>query len=116
MHRDDDLSPANPKPKNPIEKARCTPLWTVSIILEINPPTFVCTNQYAGMVSKMIPYRSARPSAAMIVAWAGFFTLSMFVYALASDGDFSFLLTYAACCRSFGFFLLCFRMFGAKSG
>jgi len=52
----------------------------------------------------------------MIVAWAAFFTLSTFVYALASDGDFSFLLTYAACCRAFGFFLLCFRMYGSKSG
>lgn len=62
----------------------------------------------------MLP-RAARPSASMIVAWGGFFTLSMVVYALASDGDFSFLLTYAACCRAFGFFLLNLRMYSSKS-
>lgn len=52
----------------------------------------------------------------MIVAWVCFFTLSMVVYGACSDGDFSFLLTYAACCRSFAFFLLNFRMFASKSG
>jgi hypothetical protein len=63
----------------------------------------------------MLP-RAARPSAGMVIAWATFFTLSMVVYAVASDGDFSFLLTYAACMRSFGFFLLNLRMFASKSG
>jgi hypothetical protein len=52
----------------------------------------------------------------MVVAWGSFFTLSMVVYAVASDGDFSFLLTYAACMRAFGFFLLNLRMFASKSG
>jgi len=72
--------------------------------------------QYADKVAKSIPWKMARPSPAMILAWSGFFTLSLFVYSLCSDGDFSFLLTYAACCRSFGFFLLNFRMFMSKSG
>jgi hypothetical protein len=70
----------------------------------------------AGKVAKLIPYKVARPSPAMILAWCTFFTLSMAVYALCSDGDFSFLLTYAACARSFGFFLLTFRMYASKSG
>lgn len=52
----------------------------------------------------------------MILAWCAFFTLSMVAYALVSDGDFSFLLTYAACTRSFGFFILCFRMYASKTG
>lgn len=90
MHRDDDLSPANPKAKSGI-------------------------TYYAEKVARMLP-RSARPSAGMVIAWASFFTLSMVVYSVASDGDFSFLLTYAACMRAFGFFLLNLRMFASKSG
>ena len=65
---------------------------------------------------KAIPFKMLRPSPAMFISWVGFFTLSMLVYAVGSDGDFSFLLTYAACCRSFGFFILAFRMFASKSG
>jgi hypothetical protein len=65
---------------------------------------------------KMIPYSAARPSPAMIIAWGAFFTLSFMIYSLCSDGDFSFLLTYAACCRAFGFFLLNLRMYSSKSG
>ena len=41
---------------------------------------------------------------------------SMIVYFLLSDKDFSFLLTYAACCRSFGFFILSLKMWLSKSG
>mmetsp|Transcript_217 Transcript_217/g.254 ORF Transcript_217/g.254 Transcript_217/m.254 type:complete len:306 (+) Transcript_217:78-995(+) len=89
MHRDDDIS--NPKPANPVEKA-------------------------ASKLIKLIPYNAARPSPAMIIAWGVFLTLSFAVYSFCSDGDFSFLLTYAACCRSFGFFLLNFRMYASKSG
>jgi len=63
----------------------------------------------------MLP-RAARPSAGMVIAWGSFFSLSLVVYTMASDGDFSFLLTYAACMRAFGFFLLNYRMFVSKSG
>lgn len=90
MHRDDDLSAANPGPKSAVEKA--------------------ATN-----VVQAIPFKMLRPSPAMFINWVGFFTLSMLIYTVGSDGDFSFLLTYAACCRSFGFFILNFRMYASKS-
>lgn len=77
---------------------------------------FLDTKQAATKLSKMIPYNAARPSPTMIIAWGVFFTLSFAVYSLCSDGDFSFLLTYAACCRAFGFFLLNLRMYASKSG
>jgi ER lumen protein retaining receptor len=38
--------------------------------------------------------------------WAGFFTASLFVYFLTSGGDFSFLMTYGAMARMFGFGIL----------
>ena len=38
--------------------------------------------------------------------WAGFFTASLFVYFMLSGGDFSFLMTYGAMARMFGFGIL----------
>lgn len=90
MHRDDDFS-------NPSESSN---------------PAF----KYASKLTKLIPYSAARPSPAIVVAWAVFLTLSFIIYGWTSDGDFSFLLTYAACCRAFGLFLLNFRMYASKSG
>ena len=45
-------------------------------------------------------------SNAMIASWVGFFSVSLVVYFMFSDGDFSFLLTYASLMRSFGLVLL----------
>ena len=47
--------------------------------------------------------------------WAGFITSSLVVYFLFSSGDFSFLLTYAAFMRCFGFGLLNFKMWIYRS-
>jgi len=41
-----------------------------------------------------------------VYMWAGFFTASLFVYFLLSGGDFSFLMTYGAMARMFGFGIL----------
>lgn len=41
-----------------------------------------------------------------VLIWAGFFTASLFVYFLLSGGDFSFLMTYGAMSRMFGFGIL----------
>eukprot|EP00752_Nemacystus_decipiens_P002556 g2397.t1 len=41
-----------------------------------------------------------------IVLWFGFFTMSFLVFCLFSDGDFSFLMTYASLTRGFGFAVL----------
>lgn len=41
-----------------------------------------------------------------VMLWAGFFALSLFVYFVLSGGDFSFLMTYGAMSRMFGFGVL----------
>jgi len=41
-----------------------------------------------------------------VLMWAGFFTVSLFVYFLMSGKDFSFLMTYGAMSRMFGFGIL----------
>jgi len=41
-----------------------------------------------------------------VLIWAGFFTVSLFVYFLLSGKDFSFLMTYGAMSRMFGFGIL----------
>jgi len=41
-----------------------------------------------------------------VFMWAGFFSASLFVYFLLSGGDFSFLMTYGAMARMFGFGIL----------
>jgi len=46
--------------------------------------------------------------------WAGFFTASIFVYYLLSGGDFSFLMTYGAMSRMFGFGILIVKMYTSK--
>lgn len=47
--------------------------------------------------------------------WAGFLLLSFLVYWFTSSGDFSFLLTFAAFMRCFGFGVLNFKMWGQKT-
>merc|ERR1712071_207111 len=49
-----------------------------------------------------------------ILMWAGFFTVSIFVYYVLSGGDFSFLMTYGAMSRMFGFGILIVKMFTSK--
>lgn len=49
-----------------------------------------------------------------VLMWAGFFSLSIFVYVLLSGGDFSFLMTYGAMARMFGFGILNFKIFTSK--
>lgn len=49
-----------------------------------------------------------------VLMWAGFFTFSLFVYFLLSGGDFSFLMTYGAMARLFGFGILNFKLFTSK--
>ncbi|KAJ1446369.1 ER lumen protein retaining receptor-domain-containing protein [Pelagophyceae sp. CCMP2097] len=51
----------------------------------------------------------------MIASWVAFFSCSLIVYFLFSDGDFSFLLTYAAMLRCFGFMLLVAKIQRSKS-
>ena len=46
--------------------------------------------------------------------WAGFFTASIFIYYVLSGGDFSFLMTYGALSRMFGFGILIVKMFTSK--
>lgn len=50
-----------------------------------------------------------------ITLWGSFFTVSLLVYFFLSSGDFSFLLTYAAFMRCFGFGLLNYRMWSSTS-
>lgn len=50
-----------------------------------------------------------------IAVWAGFLSISLVVYYLLSSGDFSFLLTYAAFMRCFGFGLMNYRMWTLKT-
>jgi ER lumen protein retaining receptor len=46
--------------------------------------------------------------------WAGFFTASLFVYFMLSGGDFSFLMTYGAMARMFGFGILNVKTWKSK--
>jgi len=49
-----------------------------------------------------------------VIMWAGFFTASLFVYFMMSGGDFSFLMTYGAMSRMFGFGILNVKTFSSK--
>lgn len=49
-----------------------------------------------------------------VIIWAGFFTASLFVYFLLSGGDFSFLMTYGAMSRMFGFGILNLKTFKSQ--
>lgn len=49
-----------------------------------------------------------------VYIWAGFFTASLFVYFLLSGGDFSFLMTYGAMARMFGFGILNLKTFKSQ--
>lgn len=49
-----------------------------------------------------------------VIMWAGFFTASLFVYFMMSAGDFSFLMTYGAMARMFGFGILNVKTFLSK--
>jgi len=49
-----------------------------------------------------------------VLLWAGFFTVSLFVYSMLSGGDFSFLMTYGAMARMFGFGILNVKTFKSQ--
>jgi hypothetical protein len=49
-----------------------------------------------------------------VLIWAGFFSVSLIVYSLMSGGDFSFLMTYGAMSRMFGFGILNLKTFKSK--
>jgi len=49
-----------------------------------------------------------------VMLWAGFFAASLFVYFVLSGGDFSFLMTYGAMSRMFGFGVLNVKIFTGK--
>mmetsp|Transcript_7028 Transcript_7028/g.10246 ORF Transcript_7028/g.10246 Transcript_7028/m.10246 type:complete len:366 (-) Transcript_7028:157-1254(-) len=49
-----------------------------------------------------------------VLMWAGFFTVSLFVYGVLSGGDFSFLMTYGAMARMFGFGILNVKTFKSQ--
>ena len=49
-----------------------------------------------------------------VLMWAGFFTVSLFVYFMLSGGDFSFLMTYGAMARMFGFGILNLKTFKSQ--
>lgn len=49
-----------------------------------------------------------------VLMWAGFFSASLFVYFLLSGGDFSFLMTYGAMARMFGFGILNLKTWRSK--
>lgn len=49
-----------------------------------------------------------------VLIWAGFFTASLFVYFMLSGGDFSFLMTYGAMARMFGFGILNLKTFKSQ--
>ena len=50
-----------------------------------------------------------------VVAWGIFFTVSLLVYFVFSNGDFSFILTYAAFVRLFAFILLIMKLFKSNN-
>jgi ER lumen protein retaining receptor len=68
-------------------------------------------NQYDKLSPRTTNLDVVRKMNADIALWAGFFTFGFFIYSFFSDGDFSFLMTYAALARAFGFGLLLVRMF-----
>lgn len=49
-----------------------------------------------------------------VLIWAGFFSVSLLFYFLFSGGDFSFLMTYGAMSRMFGFGILNVKIFQSK--
>ena len=49
-----------------------------------------------------------------VIMWAGFFTVTLFVYFVMSGRDFSFLMTYGAMSRMFGFGILNLKTFTSK--
>lgn len=49
-----------------------------------------------------------------VLIWAGFFSASLFVYSVLSGGDFSFLMTYGAMSRMFGFGILNVKTFKSQ--
>merc|ERR1711935_871700 len=49
-----------------------------------------------------------------VLMWAGFFSMSLFVYFMLSGGDFSFLMTYGAMARMFGFGILNLKTFKSQ--
>lgn len=49
-----------------------------------------------------------------VLMWAGFFTASLFIYGFLSGGDFSFLMTYGAMARMFGFGILNMKIFRSQ--
>lgn len=49
-----------------------------------------------------------------IIMWAAFFTASMLIYFFLSSADFSFIMTYGALSRMFGFGILIVKMFKTK--
>ncbi|KAL7566716.1 hypothetical protein ACA910_017772 [Epithemia clementina (nom. ined.)] len=49
-----------------------------------------------------------------VLIWAGFFTASLLVYFMLSGGDFSFLMTYGAMARMFGFGILNVKTFKSQ--
>jgi len=49
-----------------------------------------------------------------VLIWAGFFSVSLFVYSMLSGGDFSFLMTYGAMSRMFGFGILNVKTFKSQ--
>ncbi|KAJ8599689.1 hypothetical protein CTAYLR_004753 [Chrysophaeum taylorii] len=51
----------------------------------------------------------------MLPAWGAFICLSLFVFFVFSDGDFSFLLTYSSLSRCFGMLLLVVKLQRSKS-
>uniref|UniRef100_A0A7S2GHT0 ER lumen protein-retaining receptor n=1 Tax=Octactis speculum TaxID=3111310 RepID=A0A7S2GHT0_9STRA len=57
----------------------------------------------------------AKPSKTVVVSWIAFFFVSLLIYKMLSDGDFSFLLTYASVCRCFAFIILNIKMFTSNS-
>ena len=69
----------------------------------------------AAILEKGKAMASSAKSSAMLAPWLGFFLLSTVVYLAFSDGDFSFLLTYAALTRCFGITLLVYKMQRSKS-
>ena len=49
-----------------------------------------------------------------VLIWAGFFSASLIVYSVLSGGDFSFLMTYGAMARMFGFGILNVKTFKSQ--
>lgn len=49
-----------------------------------------------------------------VLMWAGFFSMSLFVYFMLSGGDFSFLMTYGGMARMFGFGILNLKTFKSQ--